>query len=422
KSPALRPNSEYHVAVTTQMISQPVTVIVGLGGMQYDGKLYNHTQTTTVEPYSTQVLEFNIPDLGPGSYNLTVRGIDGLLFINSTTLDYVQKSYSIFIQTDKAMYKPGQKVQFRVIVLDSHLKPSPTEDLDLYISDGKQNRVKQWAKVQTNNGVYSGELHLSEFPVLGDWTITVSLLGETSSKSFEVAEYVLPKFEVTVDAPEHVTYKDSHFVATVEAKYTYGKAVEGEVTATVNSGSLQPISLIPVSKVVHIDGKVAIDFDIAKDLRLNDQYDGSLEIQVVVEEALTGRKQNTTFEVSLHKFNYKLEIINSAEYFKPGLMHTVHIQVSHYDGSPVQDQKNPVIVKYGFSFNFGENVYKEEEYTLSTDGLVEVNIYPPTNSNETALTVSAKYLDLDEVTTYISPILSPSNTFIQAVLVTQNPK
>jgi hypothetical protein len=38
-------------------------------------------------------------------------------------------------------------------------------------------------------------------------------------KAFQVAEYVLPKFEVTVDAQAHATFKDSHLVATVHAKY-----------------------------------------------------------------------------------------------------------------------------------------------------------------------------------------------------------
>ena len=35
-------------------------------------------------------------------------GSGGLTFKNETTLNYQAKSISIFIQTDKAMYKPGQ--------------------------------------------------------------------------------------------------------------------------------------------------------------------------------------------------------------------------------------------------------------------------------------------------------------------------
>jgi len=54
--------------------------------------------------------------------------------MNSTGLQYVHKSHSVFIQTDKAVYKPGHKVQFRAIVLNAHMKPSVTGALDIYIT------------------------------------------------------------------------------------------------------------------------------------------------------------------------------------------------------------------------------------------------------------------------------------------------
>lgn len=51
-----------------------------------------------------------MPDnLGPGAYKLKVQGTHGLKFTNEADLDYEAKSVSIFIQTDKAIYKPGQK-------------------------------------------------------------------------------------------------------------------------------------------------------------------------------------------------------------------------------------------------------------------------------------------------------------------------
>lgn len=67
-------------------------------------------------------------------YNLTARGTGGLEFKNSTELQYIHKSYSVFIQTDKAIYKPGHKVMFRAIVLNAHMKPTATGWLDVYIA------------------------------------------------------------------------------------------------------------------------------------------------------------------------------------------------------------------------------------------------------------------------------------------------
>ena len=55
------------------------------------------------------------------------------------------------------------------------------------------------------------------------------------------------------------------------ARYTYGKAVRGEATVTIYptyySGLLQPIFQNPVRKVIPIDGKANVEFDITKDLQ-----------------------------------------------------------------------------------------------------------------------------------------------------------
>uniref|UniRef100_A0A1B6DAF4 TEP1-F n=1 Tax=Clastoptera arizonana TaxID=38151 RepID=A0A1B6DAF4_9HEMI len=223
----LRPNTEYHVAVSTLGVSEPTTVVVAVGGKQDSGGTFRTSQFVTVEPYVSRIVKLEIGDVGPGSYNLTAEGSGGMNFINSTELEYIHKSYSVFIQTDKAIYKPGHKVQFRAVVLNSHLKPSVTAALDIHITDGKGNRVKQWNRALTTRGVFSGELELSKNPVLGDWNITVNVLDQEFHKGFHVAEYVLPKFEVIVDVPKHATFKDSKVVATIRSKYTYGRPVKG---------------------------------------------------------------------------------------------------------------------------------------------------------------------------------------------------
>lgn len=73
----------------------------------------------------------------------------------------------------------------------------------------------------TTRGVFSSEFQLSESPVLGDWNVTVNVLDQVFTKKFLVAEYVLPKFEVTIDVPEHSTFKQSIVSATVHAKFVF---------------------------------------------------------------------------------------------------------------------------------------------------------------------------------------------------------
>lgn len=419
----LRPNTEYHVAVSTMNVAQPTTVVVNVGGRQDSGGNFKTSQFVTVEPYVTRIVRLEIGDVGPGSYNLTAEGTGGINFVNSTALEYVHKSYSVFIQTDKAIYKPGHKVQFRAIVLNSHLKPSVTGALDIYITDGKGNRVKQWNRALTTRGVFSGELELSKNPVLGDWNITVTVLDQVFHKGFQVAEYVLPKYEVTVDVAKHATFKDSKVVATVRAKYTYGRAVKGEATISAYpiyySGIIQPIFQAPIRKVFPIEGKAVVEFDIVKELRLTDEsYERAIQFDVAVEESLTGRRQNTSAQTLLHKHKYKMELVKTSEYFKPGLKYTAFIKLSHHDGTPVQDKTNPVRVRHGFSYNNED--YTETQHKLSPTGLIELVYYPPA-INVTTLGIEAEYLDIKEWFSTVSAAVSPSDSFIQTIVKTEKP-
>lgn len=53
---------------------------------------------------------------------------------------------------------------------------------------------------------------------MGDWKIIANVGNQTFDKDFQVAEYILPKFEVSIDVPEHSTFKDGKITATVHAK------------------------------------------------------------------------------------------------------------------------------------------------------------------------------------------------------------
>lgn len=88
----------------------------------------------------TEIISFEVGDWNPGNYSLKAEGTGSIQFENQTELSFVHKSYSVFIQTDKAVYKPGQRVQFRMIVTDPFLQPSVTGAIDAWVTDGKGNR------------------------------------------------------------------------------------------------------------------------------------------------------------------------------------------------------------------------------------------------------------------------------------------
>lgn len=91
---------------------------------------------------------------------------------------------------------------------------------------------------------------------------------------------------------------------------------------------IQPIFQNPIRKVIPINGSVTVSFDVAKELKLSDEYERTVVVDVTVEEALTGRRQNNSILVHIHKFDYKMELVKTADYYKPGLKYTAYVSKS----------------------------------------------------------------------------------------------
>ncbi|KAK8751557.1 hypothetical protein OTU49_009101 [Cherax quadricarinatus] len=421
-SRVVRPNRDYHVVVSTHGTTEAVKINVEVGGKQDAGGVILNRQLADLAPDSTQVLKFQIGELGPGDYNLTVSGSGGLTFYNTTSLEYVHKSYSVFIQTDKSVYKPGDTLRFRVVVVNPMLRPSVTGAIDVFIMDGAGNRVKEWRRVFTNKGVWSGELELAEEPVLGRWNITVDVLGQTTSRAVTVAYYVLPKFEVIVSLPQYATFGQKEMIATVEAKYTYGRPVKGEVTLQVTPtykyGYLQAPYDDPIRVVKQMKGKADIVIDLQSDARLRGDYARELEVTAYVQEELTGRVQNATSRITVYRYPYTLKLVRTSDSFKPGLKYTAFLKVSYQDDTPVTSGE--VSVRHTFTRN--QEDFVENVHTIPPSGIITLEFLPPLDDDVLSLALEARYLDLTQWLGDIIRAQSPTNAFLQATLITQNPK
>ncbi|KAK7444869.1 hypothetical protein BaRGS_00040385 [Batillaria attramentaria] len=168
-------------------------------------------------------------DLTYGRYELHVAGAGGLTFTDHTSVKFSNRSLSVFLQTDKAIYIPGQKVNFRALAVYPDLQVY-TGPMNVTIRDPNNNMIKQWLGVTGEEGVFTKFLNLSSRPVEGDWKIKAVAGNSVGEKTFTVEEYVPLKFEVKVIPPSYVLESDTTIPVTVTAKYTYGKPVTGPVT------------------------------------------------------------------------------------------------------------------------------------------------------------------------------------------------
>ncbi|KAM5140434.1 alpha-2-macroglobulin-like protein 1 [Mantella aurantiaca] len=163
-----------------------------------------------------------------GTLNVSIENA-GETVANSTKVLVKRRQSSILVQSDKPVYKPGQEVKFRILSINEDLQPRDFVIPVVELQDPGKNRIGQWLNVSLNQGMAELSLPLSSEPPLGEYSIRVKDTVHTIS----VEEYVLPKFEVTLQFPKVVMFNSEQFPLRVCGRYTYGKPVQGNYTASV---------------------------------------------------------------------------------------------------------------------------------------------------------------------------------------------
>ncbi|KAM8924775.1 ovostatin-like [Pelodytes ibericus] len=133
----------------------------------------------------------------------------------------------IVIQLDRQIYKPAELVQGRVISLNPSLYPVAE-------NDPSGNRMTQWLNQKSVRGIVSFQFQLLSDAVLGGYRIEVKReSGQTSSQTFKVEEFVLPRSRMNVNLPSAVTVLDKVISYNLTAAYTYGQGVPGKLSGQV---------------------------------------------------------------------------------------------------------------------------------------------------------------------------------------------
>ncbi|XP_043064347.1 CD109 antigen [Drosophila ficusphila] len=321
----IRSGNTYRVAITVHNANGPCEITVSLNGPSL-----NEMQSVEVLPKATVEVTFDVPKLSRGDYQLKVASAGGLVFSDSTKLLFADDKTWIYIQTDKATYKPSDTVQFRVLFLNKYTTPAKLDKpASIEIHDGEANLIKRWKDVSPIGGLYSGELRLSDQPVLGNWTLAVEVPGEAKeSKVLVVDKYVVPKFEVSVITAKDVAASDGDIKATIRARYTFRKPVKGSLVVSIEgSGTEQRLP---------IDGQVNVQFPITASSK------SPLKIVATVTEELTDLKHNGSAYVTLHQHRHSLHDISWPTNYIPGIGYTFSTAVKNLDGSPVRGTSKKV--------------------------------------------------------------------------------
>ncbi|XP_067935245.1 CD109 antigen-like [Watersipora subatra] len=278
--------------------------------------------------------------------------------------------YAILIQTDKPIYKPSQTVNIRVAIIDDKLIPR-NETVDVIVKDSEGNKIQQWKNKRTFMGLLQLSLPLSDRPPLGDWTITVDGEETSKEKTVKVDEYVLPRFEVTVELPSYILKKATTLTCTVRAQYTYGEDVNGDLSITFASTNNLTKTGIKINGVT----QVTLNLD---DIQTIGLAFGVVTAEASVYEPLSGKTLSGSGSTKIAVSDYEVTFLEvNSKAYRPGQDYTGYFQVARPDGQKIKGESNDLSVTLEADYGSFSPVSVRAE--IPDSGIVPITVTMPSN-------------------------------------------
>jgi len=354
------------------------------------------------------IAQFVCPGVTPGAYTIEIMvgGVEEAL----TASVQVSELPVLLIETDKPIYKPGQTIQGRVLVLTNELRPAMADtEVSVEISDGKG--VKIYRKPLTTNafGVAAFELDLASELNYGTWKMTAESGSASSIVDVRVEKYVLPRFEVEVAMPQDYFLVDQPITGTVNVAYFFGKAVDGtvEVRASRYIGVWEEYATYNGTLT---DG--SLDFDLPAVGYIagtgGASGAGSAQLEVIVTDT-SGHQEKTTKLLRIVESTIHHQIIAQSRLVVPGESFDVLLVAKTQEGVSVIVSAE-VICRY---YNEYWSLLSEENCSLNFSGLESVSFNAPEDTAWAEIHSSVQGGgDTAEADLTINAVYSPSDSFL----------
>ena len=351
---------------------------------------------------------FDVPGVEPGTYTLQIQaqGVEDLM----TAQVQVQRMPVILIETDKPIYKPGQTMHGRVLILTNNLRPTGDAEVSVEITDGKG--VKIFRKSLTSNafGVAPFELDLADELNFGTWKITAKSGSASGSVDVRVEKYVLPRFDVDLLMERDYFLVNEKIAGTVKAGYFFGKPVEGTVkikasryiglweeyanyTAALSSGSTEFI----LPAVGYVSGTPGAGGG------------GSVQLEVTVTD--TSEHQEKTMKLlKIVESTIQCQLIATSQSITPGQCFEVLLVAETPDGQPVAGTAE-VTCQY-FDKNY-QNLSEQKQSAIAVNGSTLVVFTAPEHTAWAQLHSSMRSQDAQAAADLvIYAAYSPTDSFL----------
>ncbi|XP_055588566.1 thioester-containing protein 1 allele S3-like [Uranotaenia lowii] len=407
------PNADFVVAATNYM-SRPVNLEFTLHGQNM---LRNITNKISLQGRQAKNVKFTIADLPEDTYALEIKSIPirnqpYFSFDKSVELLYQNKTNTILIQTDKPVYKPGDKILFRVVVVDRETKPVKNlKYIQVELQSEIGDTIRKWPYGKLNNGVFESEVQIASSPPIGNWTILVTAGNNQAVKMFHVKEYILPKFYVKAYNPKVLLLNDKKIEVAIEATYTFGEPVDGTVEVLLYLKLEDQTYKKPEFSLKRlINGATTVEFTLNEELQLDEDMDyRAVYANITVMERFTNLTVTIDHEIKFYEYPYKVTLVSSEKIIRPGIPYSFEIKIRDILGNANRGRNDfELIMRSGDS-----EVKLPQKLDGSGNSLIT---YTPRDLIGSWLVVEVNYEGKSYIVTTINIASSSSQEFIHVNL------
>ncbi|OCT69760.1 hypothetical protein XELAEV_18036684mg [Xenopus laevis] len=236
--------------------------------------------------------------------------------------------------------KSSQQESYFNCVTFKNLQPGEAQVPTIKLQDPGKNRIGQWLNVSLQQGIAELSLPLSSEPPFGEYSIRV----KNTVHVFNVEEYVLPRFEVTLQLPKVVAINSNQFPVKICARYTYGKPVQGTYTVSVCRRSQQfrhrnlKLVCTEVSEKLNQSGCSMMDVTSSNFSHHMMHYSMELEGHGSVTEDGTGIVISASGKSKLSTQLTNVTFLDADLVYKPGIPYRGTVRVVDVYETPIPNQ------------------------------------------------------------------------------------
>jgi len=291
------------------------------------------------------------------------------------------KPFITYIYTERPLYRPGQMVNFKVILReDDDVKYSlldPSTPVKVRVKDARGNTIAEYDMTTNEFGTVNGSVEISKEAMLGSYSIEVETGGVMSERTFKVEDYRKPDYQVALTSlqPEN----EGHYIEgeevqfKIHTEYYFGEPLKDAKVEVDFSSGWYPLDInLPGRLITDKNGDFLLVFRAPYDrYSYSSWYWGATErmqpIKVQV-RVMDGSNQSVTAiqTIFVHPAAEELNI-NTGGYFQnPSEQFSISVTDKTLSGEPVSNREISLVL---YKWNSEEYKFdtKSNSYELQTD-------------------------------------------------------